>query len=132
MRRLALIAALALAIGLGATAVAPGSGSTILVGPGPGATIRVGPTRGFSVIGTGFRPKVLVTLRVIAPGLDRRVTVRAGVRGGFTLRLPGLARCEPRSVTARAANGAGARIPVTWFVRECPPPPPLQPGLAGA
>ncbi len=103
-------------------------------------TLRVGTTSNLSLIGTGFKPRVLVTLRVVSPGGTRKATVRTGVRGGFTFRFPGVERCVPDLVTARATNGALASIPIVWFVRECPPPPPplqpgtppYQPGVAGA
>ena len=91
-------------------------------------TLRVGTTSNLSLIGAGFKPRILVTLRVVAPGGTRLATVRTGVRGGFTFRFPSVERCVPDVVTARASNGELARIPVVWFVRECPPPPPLQPG----
>ena len=90
--------------------------------------LRIGTTSSLSLIGTGFKPRVLVTLRVVSPAGTRTVTVRTGVRGGFTFRFPGVERCVPDLVTARAANGALAKIPIVWFLRECPPPPPLQPG----
>ena len=35
-------------------------------------------------------------------------------------------------VIATTATGARARVPAAWFVRECPPPPPLAPGVYSA
>ena len=99
---------------------------------GTSPTLRVGTTTTLSLVGTGFTPRVLVTLRVVAPDFSRRVVVRAGAKGGFTARFPGLDRCATNMMIARAANGTGARVPISWWIRECPPPPPLQPGVAGA
>ncbi len=70
-----------------------------------------------------------MTLKITSPQGTRRATVRAGALGGFTIRFPGIDRCQPNVVTALAANGASARIPVVWFIRECIPPPPLEPGI---
>jgi hypothetical protein len=95
---------------------------------GAAPTLRIGPTNGLSVIGTGFRPQALVTLHIVGAGVERRATVRAGARGGFVHRFPGLERCTPDLVIARTANGVSARVPIPWFIRECPPPPPLAPG----
>lgn len=106
--------------------------STVPAAAATTPTLRVGSTSTLSVVGAGFRPRVLVTLRVVAPGLERRVSVRTGARGGFTLRFPALDRCAPNLLVAHAANGTGARVSPVWFVRECPPPPPLAPGVAGA
>lgn len=94
--------------------------------------IRVGTSPTLSVIGAGFKPRGLVTLQLGGTDFSRRVTVHTGARGGFTHRFPSIERCAPNFVIARAPNGVGARVPVRWFVTECPPPPPLQPGAAGA
>jgi len=112
-----------------AAAVALALASTTGAAAGTAPTLRIGPTNDLSVVGSGFRPGILVRIQLIGFGLDRRATVRAGARGGFTFLFRGVARCEARSVIARATNGAGARVPVPWFIRECPPPPPLQPGI---
>ena len=120
-RTLALLVAAAVAVALASTT----AGATAATAP----TLRIGPTNDLSVIGSGFRPGILVRIQLVGFGLDRRATVRAGVRGGFTFLFRGVDRCEARSVIARATNGAGARVPVPWFIRECPPPPPLQPGI---
>jgi len=101
-------------------AAAPG---TVATGP----TLRIGAGTDLSLIGAGFKPRILVTLRIQSSEFTRRVTVRSSTRGSFVIRFPALERCAPRYVTARAANGVDARVPVVWFVRECPPPPPLQP-----
>ena len=101
------------------------AGATAAAAP----TLRIGPTSDLSVVGAGFRPGMLVRIQLVGPGLDRRATVRAGARGGFTFRFHGVERCAARSVIARATNGAGARVPPPWFVRECPPPPPIQPSV---
>jgi hypothetical protein len=34
-----------------------------------------------------------------------------------------------KQVTARTIGGALVRVPPPWFIRECPPPPPLAPGV---
>jgi len=120
---LALSAALVAAVAV--AAAGPSAGAT-------SPTLRVGTTTSLTVIGTGFKPRVLVTLRVSGSEFTRRVTVRTGLKGGFTFRFAGLERCSPHVVLAQMANGVGARVPISWFVRECPPPPPLQPGVAGA
>jgi hypothetical protein len=90
-------------------------------------TLRLGSTTGLALVGSGFKPRVLVTVRVVAPDFTRRVVVRAGPRGVFRVTLPALDRCEPTLVVARAANGAVARVPVPRLVRDCMPPPPIQP-----
>ena len=120
MRVFALVAALAGVIGI---ATGPASAATT-------PTLRIGPSSTLSVVGTGFRPRTAVSVRIVTSGVDRTSVVRTGIRGGFTLRLPALERCEPTVVVARAANGATARVPVAWFARDCIPPPPMQPGIA--
>ena len=121
MRTLALLVAAAAALALASGAAVSSAGT--------GPTLRIGSTNDLSVVGSGFRPGILVRIQLVGPGLDRRATVRAGVRGGFAFRFHGVGRCAARSVIARATNGAAARVPPPWFVRECPPPPPLQPGV---
>lgn len=120
IRTLALLVAAAVAAALATT-----GGTSAATAP----TLRIGPTNDLAVVGAGFRPGILVRIQLVGPDLDRRALVRAGARGGFTLRFRGVQRCAPRSVTARAANGVGARVPLPWFVRECPPGPPLQPSV---
>ena len=90
-------------------------------------TLRLGSTTGLALVGSGFKPRVLVTVRVVAPDFTRRLVVRAGPRGGFRVTLPALDRCDPTLVVARAANGATAAVPVARIVRDCMPPPPIQP-----
>ena len=82
-----------------------------------------------TILGTGFAPRTLVRIRVEvrASGKVRTTTARAGAQGGFVARFAGLQRCSPRQVTAIAANGRRVRVPGAWFVRECPPGPPLAP-----
>jgi hypothetical protein len=92
-------------------------------------SLRVGASPQLLLVGAGFRPRSLVTLRVVSTTLTRRVVVRTGSRGGFTYRFPSIDRCDPTSVVAEAANGLSARVPVTWFTRSCISPPPIQPGV---
>ena len=83
-----------------------------------------------TILGTGFAPRTLVRIRVEVRASEtvRTTTARAGGQGGFVARFAGLQRCSPREVTAIAANGRRVRVPGAWFVRECPPGPPLAPG----
>ena len=118
-----------LALLVAAAVAAALAGTTAATTSATGPTLRIGPTGDLSVVGSGFRPGILVRIQLIGPALDRRTSVRAGARGGFMLRFRGVERCAPRSVTARASNGAGARVPLPWFIRECPPGPPLQPSV---
>ena len=90
--------------------------------------LRVGGDPVLTVIGSGFPARASVRVHVTGPGVDRRVAVRAGARGVFAVRFVELARCAPREITAVTRSGARARVPAPWFVRECPPPPPLDPG----
>jgi hypothetical protein len=120
MRLIALVAALA------TVALAGGGAASGATTP----TLRIAPSATLSIVGAGFRPRSVVTIRVVTPGADRTASVRTGIRGGFTIRLPALERCEPTVVVARAGNGATARVPVAWFARDCLPPPPMQPGIA--
>jgi len=113
-------------------AVAVAAAAAVPATAGTSPALRIGTTTSLTLIGTGFKPKALVTLRVVGPEIARRVTLRTGLKGGFTYRFPTLERCSPNLVLAQAGNGVGARVPLSWFVRECPPPPPLQPGIAGA
>ena len=93
-------------------------------------TLRVGNGQSLAIVGAGFAPRAFVRLRLTGPGIARQATVRAGLRGGFTLRFAGLERCSVDEVRASTTSGARARVPVAWFVRECPPPPPLAPGVS--
>jgi hypothetical protein len=112
---------------LGAAAVAAGLAS-ISATAATGPSLRIGSNNELSVVGRGFRPGTVVRIQLVGPALDRRATVRTGPRGGFTLLFPGIARCAPSSVIARAANGVSVRVPPPFFLRDCPPPPPLPPG----
>ena len=111
-------AAVASASALAATAAVP--------------VIRVAPGTSLTVAGTGFAPRALVRVHVVGSGVDRRASVRAGEKGSFVARFAGIARCSVDEVTATTAAGARARVPAAWFVRECPPPPPLAPGVYSA
>jgi hypothetical protein len=91
-------------------------------------TLRIASAETLSVVGSGFRPRSLVTLRVVGSGIDRKTTLRTGPRGGFTFRYPGLDRCEPHVVVA-TAGGVSVRIPTVWFTRSCIAPPPIEPGV---
>lgn len=95
-------------------------------------TLKIGMSTNLSVVGSGFKPRVLVTLRVVFPGVTRTAQVRTSRQGAFTFQFIGIERCAPDLVTARTATGSGARVSPVWFVRECPPPPPLQPGTPPA
>jgi hypothetical protein len=114
-------------IAAGATALvltlAPSAASTTT------PSLRVGAARQLVLVGTGFKPRTLVTLRVVSPAITRRAVVRTGSGGGFTYRFPSIERCDPTSVIAVGANGVTARVPVTWFTRSCMAPPPIQPGV---
>jgi hypothetical protein len=121
--RIALVSALA-AVSLVA---APGGAATPAAAGGSPA-LRVGNTQFMSVVGSGFAPRSLVRVRVTGFGMDRSVSVRANLRGGFLARFPEVDRCSVRLATARTPRGLLARIPPSWFARECPPPPPLAPG----
>jgi hypothetical protein len=91
--------------------------------------LRVASGSSLVLVGTGFAPRSLVRLRVTGPGVDRRASAKASARGGFTTGVTVLYPCSIREATASAANGTRARVPTPWFVRECPPPPPLAPGV---
>jgi hypothetical protein len=112
-------------LALSLSAVVAGLATSSAAGTTP--TLRVGSAPALSLVGSGFKPRVLVTVRVVAPDINRRMIVRAGPQGGFRVLLPGLDRCEATLVVARAANGATARVPVARIVRDCMPPPPIQP-----
>jgi len=90
--------------------------------------VRVGTGQSLTVVGSGFTPRALVRLHVSGPSLDRRTSVRATARGTLLVRFAGLEKCSVDEVTATTTTGARARVPRAWFIRECPPPPPLAPG----
>lgn len=92
-------------------------------------TIRIAPGHTLGVTGVGFAPRAVVRIRVVGAGIDRRAYVRANAQGGFMFRFAALERCSVDEVIATTAAGARARVPAAWFVRECPPPPPLAPGV---
>jgi hypothetical protein len=125
--RIALVGMLA-----GLTLLAP----PVLVAPGLAAsdtpTLRVASGPSLVLVGTGFMPRSLVRVRVTGPGVDRSLSVRAGAKGAFTTRFAGLDPCAVKQATASGAGGTRARVPTPWFVRECPPPPPLAPGVYAA
>jgi hypothetical protein len=116
---------LAFALGvvlLAASASAPAS-------PLEAPTLRVGVGPQLTLVGVGFPPRARLSVRVDGPGLTRRASVRASSRGRFVLRFAGLERCSIDRATAITPSGARVRVPTAWFVRECPPPPPLAPGI---
>jgi hypothetical protein len=94
------------------------------------AHVRVAPGPTLVVVGSGFAPRETVRLHVTGKGIDRRAAVRAGARGGFLVRFAGVERCSPTAVAAVGADSRRARVPAAWFIRECPPPPPLQPSAS--
>lgn len=120
--RIALVSALAVV----SLVTVPG-GTAGLAGAAP--TLRVGNTQFITLVGAGFAPRSVVRVRVTGAGIDRAASVRANLRGGFIARFRDVERCSVRLATARAAGGTSARVPPPWFVRECPPPPPLAPGV---
>jgi hypothetical protein len=91
--------------------------------------IRVAPGHNLGVAGIGFAPRALVRIRAVGAGIDRRAYVRANAQGAFLFRFAAIERCSVDEVIATTAAGARARVPAAWFVRECPPPPPLAPGV---
>ena len=111
MRTIGLLAPLvlvALALGVGdARAGAP--------------TLRVVPGPSLAVAGTGFVPRTVVVLRLNGPAVARVVRVTSGRRGGFLVRFA-LEKCSLTTITASGIRSRSARIPLPWFVRECPPP----------
>ena len=89
-------------------------------------TLRVVTAPALTVQGAGFVPRTLVRLRLVRAGdVIRSVRVRAGSRGGFLVRFPALEACSVSAITASGLGERRARVPAAWFVRECPPPPPL-------
>ena len=121
--RIALVSALAVV----ALVTVPGGAATVTAS-GPTPTLRIGSGPFVVVVGSGFAPRSLVRVRVTGNDIDRRASIRASLRGSFVTRFPGLDRCAVKQVTARTTSGVLVRVPPPWFVRECPPPPPLAPG----
>lgn len=119
--------ALASALAVVALVGVPGGAATVMAS-GAAPTLRVGNGPFMVVVGSGFAPRSLVRVRVRGEGIDRRASIRANLRGSFVTRFPGLDRCAVEQVTARTIGGALVRVPPPWFIRECPPPPPLAPG----
>ena len=116
MRRLSVLVAALLAL----------SGSAASAASSPSLRVVPGPT--LALAGAGFVPRTLVRLRITSTGHVLRVaSVRTGARGGFLVRFPALEPCSPTLVVASGIDGRRARVPTVWFVRECPPPPPLDP-----
>jgi hypothetical protein len=109
-------------------ACAAAGSATTLASTSAVPALRLGPGPSLTVVGNGFVPRALVRVRVVGAGIDRRASVRAGSGGAFVVRFAGLERCSVDGITATAA-GARARVPTPWLVRECPPPPPLAPGV---
>ena len=110
-------------------AIVAATTSTALAATNAVPLIRVAPGHNLGVTGVGFAPRALVRIRVVGAGIDRRAYVRANAQGAFLLRFTAIERCSVDEVTATTAAGTRARVPAAWFVRECPPPPPLAPGV---
>ena len=112
-------------------AVSAGAGSTAASSGAP--TLRVGNGQFLVLVGSGFAPRSRVRVRVTGPGVDRRTSVRASIGGSFLTRFNGIDPCSVQEATASAIiGGARARVPRSWFLRECPPPPPLAPSVGPA
>ena len=92
-------------------------------------TLRVVSGPSLTIAGAGFVPRTMVRVRLIGPSTERTVRVRTGPAGGFVARFA-LERCSLTAITASGLGSRSARVPTTWFVRECPPPPPLAPGAS--
>lgn len=122
--RIALVSALALV----ALVAVPG-GAAAVAASASTPTLRIGNGPFMVLVGSGFAPRSMVRVHVTGNGIDRRASIRANLRGGFVTRFPGLDRCAVKQATARTTGGALARVPPPWFIRECPPPPPLAPGV---
>jgi hypothetical protein len=125
--RIALVSALALA----ALVAAPGGAATVEASGGA-PTLRIGNGPFMVLVGSGFAPHSLVRVHVTGNGIDRRASIRTSPRGSFVTRFPNLDRCAVTQATARSIGGVLARVPPPWFIRECPPPPPLAPGVGPA
>ena len=119
--RFALASSLAALVWI-ATTTAAGAATPIL-------RVGTGPT--LAVVGSGFAPKTVVRIHIVGTGVDRRASIRAGATGTFVFRFAEIGRCSVEAVTATTASGARTRVPRPWFIRECPPPPPLAPGVYG-
>jgi|RhiMethySRZTD1v2_1073278.scaffolds.fasta_scaffold69783_3 hypothetical protein len=120
--------ALASALALVALVAVPGGAATVAAS-GSTPTLRIGNGPFMVLVGSGFAPRSLVRVHVTGNGIERRASIRANLRGYFVTRFPGLDRCAVKQVTARTIGGALVRVPPPWFIRECPPPPPLAPGV---
>jgi hypothetical protein len=120
--------ALASALALLALVAVPGGFATVAASGGT-PTLRIGNGPFMVIVGSGFAPRSLVRVHVTGNGIDRRASIRANLRGTFVTRFPGLDRCAVKQVTARTIGRALVRVPPPWFIRECPPPPPLAPGV---
>ena len=117
------VAAVLIVLALAVVFVSPGAAAPT------GATLRVSTAARLTLVGTGFGPRAVIRVQLVGPGLTKRTTVRTSPGGGFVLRFAGLERCSIDSATAITATGARVRVPTAFFVRECPPPPPLAPGV---
>ena len=122
--RIALVSAVALV----ALVAVPGGAATVSASGGT-PTLRIGNAPFMVLVGSGFAPRSLVRVHVTGNGIERRASIRANLRGYFVTRFPGLDRCAVKQATARTIGGTLARVPPPWFARECPPPPPLAPGV---
>lgn len=89
-------------------------------------TLRVAPGPSLTLAGAGFVPRTVVVLRLKGPSVARLARVRSGRGGGFLVRFA-VDGCSVTTVTAVGVGSRTARVPTAWFVRECPPPPPLAP-----
>ena len=109
-------------------AVPAGAGSGVASSSIP--TLRIGNGPFLVLVGSGFAPRSLVRVHVTGKGIDRRTSIRANMGGSFVTRFHGFDRCAVKQATASTiVGGALARVPPPWFIRECPPPPPLAPGV---
>lgn len=116
---MALLAGLALAV------VSPAATASSAAAP----TLRIATAAQLTVVGAGFPPRGLVRVHLVGPGLVKRSFVRTNAAGAFVLRFSGLEPCSLESVVAITSSGTRVRVPTAFFVRECPPPPPLAPGV---
>ena len=94
-----------------------------------GPALRIVPGPSLAVAGTGFVPRTIVLVRLKGPDVARLVRVRSGRNGGFLVRFA-IENCSLTAITATGTRNRSARIPTPWFVRECPPPPPLDPAVS--
>lgn len=120
--RSALVALLA---GLALAVVSTAATASSTAGP----TLRIATGAQLTVVGSGFSPRTLVRVHLAGPGFAKRSTVRTNAAGSFAVRFAGLETCALESASAITSSGARVRVPTAFFVRECPPPPPLAPGV---